>query len=436
MSRLIMLAVTALVLSGCYSTARIEENTPEAKRQLLAVRPRADLSDITIRPWRSLRAYRQAHEGLEDTVTLATVNDGIKAQIALVRRLGVLTKEQHDQLASRLEMADAHNSAFAVPPKGLVYLGPGGDSVQTIIHELSHILSYRFGYYESAVEKGLLKPSEGIDERWIDLDALLAGWALEEGMAELTEAIAWYGGEHGPEMKRGIWQAQFKLEDVLRGVPHLDMHRTAEGTGSVTIHRTDGAIFEIRLGQPFPEIPELALPQKMIAFVYEQSQHVVKRLPFPETEQGVVDLDLALARAWAEFSFTTYQVLFPDENPGPSRLTERFRTQATAKETSVGGATRVGAFFVREFVLRASEMTPEDASAQVRRFRDDILLRDANDALLWISQWESGEAAEWFAAAYQAANPQAATRRQESYVIVNIGAFDNEQAALTALIAE
>jgi hypothetical protein len=383
-----MFAFAVLLLGACSSSQRLQENADEAARLMLKVRPRADLSDITVRHWTSARELE------------SMPNDGFNMwmQIPMLLRLGVLSPEQHDQLVNGIEvrMADIPMTAFAVPHKGLIYVRPGHETAKTILHELSHVLSYRFGYYPRWDEEWCqLSPSGEPGQHWIDLDAAVAAWFLEEGMAVLTSDIAWYGGhsQYGKGFMRAIWQTRHKLEHVQ---------------------------------------PQDTLQQRFLLLAYGWSRYLVKQQPFPELGESEMDLDLAFAKVWSEFSFTTYQVLFPDENPGRSRLAERFRTRAD--DTSASGATRVGAFFVREFVLRAGEKTPEEASARVRQFRDDVLLRDDKDALLWIVVWESDAAASWFADMYRAEMPDADVQQQGRCVIVNLDGFDDADAAVRHLL--
>jgi hypothetical protein len=433
MCRLLMLAIAALALCGCYSAARLHENTDEAARRLLDVRPRADVSDIEPGLWMSERDYLDAKAGLEDSLIHST-GRLLRAQLPLLLRLGLLAEADVNELDAVTGLGDAaHFGAFAVPETGRFFVKPGGETVELCIHEIAHIVSYRFGYMDGWP---VLLRGHALDKRWVDMDALLAAWALDEAVAEVTEEVATLQAEGGDV--REYWAREVPLGRRLAAVSI---------TGPMTLTYPDGSVFRLESGTYVREASSIA--HRLLNFVYRASPHAVTRgVVFPAAEDGTLDLDLAFARTWQEFSFTTRQVLFPDGEHSRSRFAQRFHEA----ELDVAGATRVGAFAMHEFALRVAEFEKHDPlergtdyvrledwnaeSERVRDLRDDILLRDANDALLWITLWESGEAAEWFAETYQAANPQAATRRQESHVIINIGAFNNEQAALTALIAE
>lgn len=431
--RYLLLAITALALSGCYSTARLHENSDEAARRLLDVRPRAEVSGIEPGLWMSERDFLDAKAGLEDSLIHSTERL-LRAQLPLLLRLGLLTEADTAELDAVSGLGDAaHFGAFAVPETGRFFVKPGGESVELCIHEIAHIVSYRFGYMDGWP---VAMRGEKLDARWIDLDALLAAWALDEAVAEVTEEVATLHAKGGEVRK--FWDAETSLGSRL-AANHF--------AGPISISYADGRELRVEAGTYVHESDSIA--RRLLNFVYRASQRAVTHgAEFPAAPDGAVDLDLAFARVWQNFSFTTRQVLFPEGEHSRSRFAARFRESGLI----VAGATRVGAFAVHEFVMRRADLPTQDPleeglafvrledwnaeSDKVRALRDDILLRDANDALLWIVAWDSDEAADWFAETYRAAMPDADTRRDGRIVIVNVDGFENADATLALLLTD
>lgn len=397
----------------------------EYAQQLVGdVRPHADGSGVKALHWISAETVEIAHNGLEHELTLLTGARVFREQAPVLAKLGLIDSKQLAQLQDVSGLGDTHFGGFAVPPKGLIYVRSDVEpSPELLSHELSHVLSYRLGYLETS----RLRFDEGgpIDSRWIDLDALMAAWALEEATAELTGQSASVWRESGRLGLSEVWRSSLTLEGVLA--------KTAM-TGPSTITRPDGTRIEIKSGETYALEEEHDLARKLLAFAYGWSPELVKRTAPLSSED--VDLDVSFARVWRSFSYTTAKVMFPGEDAQRSELAAKLRTALKGKDMPIAGATRAGAFFVREGLRRMAKLDPYSATARVQKFNDDVVLRSTDDALLWIVQWRDDAAAAWFAKTYESAMPEASVQVRGTYVLVTVGSFEQADQLAQVLLPD
>ncbi|MBI2933512.1 MAG: hypothetical protein HYY16_17865 [Planctomycetes bacterium] len=87
----------------------------------------------------------------------------------------------------------------------------------------------------------------------------------------------------------------------------------------------------------------------------------------------------------------------------------------------VVGATRVGAYMVREGLFAQKGASDAQALALVGNLRDDLALRLAEGGVVWATRWADEEAASRFASVYGKMNPEARVIRKGDLVFVGVG---------------
>jgi hypothetical protein len=245
------------------------------------------------------------------------------------------------------------------------------DDVYVLAHELGHHASWRAGYWRQG--EAMLSLREGsLDPLWIDLDAYLACWTLEEGIAEITASAA-----------------------------------TAEGL--VTVRETPAAA--VRAGG---RRGELELVRRILELAYVSgSQFVIA------AGRGAGSLEKSFAAAWARFPATTRALMADAHEDERSRLAAAVRQRLDRFVPVPVAATRVGAFFLRQGLMRHAG-DKEEAFGTALDLEDDIVLRWPDGSLLWITRWRQDDAAaafESFAGSLEGAR----VRRDDEFVIVEIG---------------
>jgi hypothetical protein len=95
----------------------------------------------------------------------------------------------------------------------------------------------------------------------------------------------------------------------------------------------------------------------------------------------------------------------------------------------------VGAFLVAQMLAYCGGVPIDRAVAMVKDLEDDVVLRDGDGAVHWITRWTNGAAARTFAEAYGALGTELHINRDGEIVSSTTGSPDSLQAALAALRA-
>lgn len=365
-----------LLMTACASP---ESTLGEARDLLERVRPDAQLQDVRVVVWNSAADAEAATADAKEYLSLPYVQRVLLAHAQDFERLGM--KRAFEVLAQRRLATDAPDiPAFVVPTAGSVVARPAAaTNLDVMTHELSHIASWQQGYWDAPAPFLWLDAERVGDPNWIDLDAFIAGWAIEEGCAELTSAIAMSLLE--PETERASF--------VQR---HIDW--------------AGDALTKSILG------PLVVRTQQ---FAYGNGLRFVAARGGDATK----DLESRIRDAWQTFRGTSLEVLKPDRSSTPSRLAAALRRDLPTLDPRPVAATRWGAFLMFEVLSEAQGYEVAEFLPLVDAFRDDLWLTFDGGRQLWITEWDSIESAAEFAQRIAGVTTAASVSREARRTLVS-----------------
>ena len=350
-----LLFVFALLITGCVGA---ERTLDEARVLVERVRPDVSLEDVRVDVWRSHSTVERWHRESHETLSFPSVERILKANRAHFARFHM--EAALDVLIAQRLSADAPQlPAFVVPgnPSTVVARPRAAQSLHTMTHELGHIASWKMGYWQKPTPYLWLNEDEIGNPKWLDLDAFIAGWAVEEGTAELTAMAAMQLDR--PELER---------RDPFEG---------ARLAGGNALNPSILAPLVIRTQQ----------------FAYGNGLRYVA-MRAGSSDQSFEEM---LGTAWSSFRGTSREILFPQESSAPSHLATALKRDLATLSPKPTAATRWGAFLTFEVLSEQRGYEVREFLPLVTAFRDDLLLTFEGDRALWITEWADRMSAAEFA---------------------------------------
>lgn len=373
----IPLAVAAfLAVTSCVSP---ESTLREARDLVERVRPSVHLEDVRIVVWNSAADAEAASSGTPEYLSLPYVQRVLLAHAHDFERLGM--KRAFDMLAERRLSTDSPDMpAFVVPSAStIVARSAAASSLHVLTHELAHIASWKQGYWAAPDPFLWLDTDRVGDPNWIDLDAFIAGWAVEEGCAELTSAIA-------------MSLLELEAERMAFVQRSIDWAGDALATGI--------------LG------PLVLRTQQ---FAYGNGLRYVSARGGPAT----TEVEMRIRDTWRTFRGTSLEILRPDRPSTPSRLAAALRRDLPTLDPRPVAATRWGAFLLLETLSESQGYEVAPFLPLLAAFRDDLLLTFDGERQLWITEWDSIEAAAEFAQRIATVTPAAIVSTDSRRTVVS-----------------
>lgn len=369
-----LLLALLLTLAGC-AGSRLRSSLEDARPLLESVRPGVDLTGVRANVW--TRDSQVPHEFTPSSEPLSFpfVRQVLRRHASLFEKLRLSTPGSLP--LEPLIGPKTRIPAFVIPDEHRMLVRPQlAGRVGTMVHELAHIANWRKGYWEKPKAYFWLHPTERGAE-FVDIDALVSAWALEEGSAELSEEVALARGEPA------------ELEQVAQ------RFAVASGTLSPNI-----------LAPVYPRIS---------FFAYGDGGRALWR-HFSETQ----DVERSIARAWDHYRGTSREILVASEEPRPSALATRLRKEWGQLSPPPRAATRVGTFFTFQAISQQNDLEVEPAWGITRALVDDLWL-EFEGGTLWISTWSSEEARAEFAHAIRTIAPEAEQESRGAHLLVAWG---------------
>ena len=361
-------------LASC-TGARLRTTLDEARPLLEAVRPGVDTSGVRAQVWTRDAQVPDELSASFEPLSFPYVRSVLRRHASVFEKLrlsapGALPLEPLIGAKTRIP-------AFVIPNEHRTLVRPQlADRVETLVHELAHIANWRMGYWEAPKAFYWLHPTKR-DPAYVDLDALVSAWALEEGSAELTEEVALARGQSA------------EIEHVAR--------RFAVASGALS-----------------PNILAPVYP-RISFFAYGDGGRSLWR---HYTELG--DVERAIQRAWESFRGTSREVLIPSEESRASRFAAQIREGWDQFSTPPRVATRVGTFFTFQSLSQQNELAVEPAWTLARPLRDDLWL-EFDKGTLWLTSWNSAADRDAFAEAFRRVAPEAEQITRGPFLVITWG---------------
>jgi len=370
-------ALTAIGLWLAFATSCTSLST--ARGRVAELRPDVDLSNVRVVAWPGTEAALQAPPaGSREVLHLPFLRQVIAAQKHVLARLGCLAGEEGEPLAALLRDDSPAFAAYVLPWNDAIIARSGAQRrVQTMAHELGHIASWYRGYWRIGAARVPLQRANAtadasIDPHFVDLDALLAAWAFEEGVAEATAqlALAPAGDRAAAVTER---QRELRTHQVVNP-PMIIAGPSFAVIGERTYQVPAGETRTVNGG----------LTHQLVRFAYGTGlRHVILQAdPGQSCEDN-------FARAWRQFAGTTRQILTEGRDAAPSKLAASFREGSLVASASPTGATRAGNFLLLH-ALTSQDATRFEQDLDLALQMVDDLVVCYGDAMLWVTDW-SGE---------------------------------------------
>lgn len=349
------LAPLVLLLAGCGGTTGAVME--EARVRVERVQPGFDLSDVELVVWRDNERLVPLYEREVEPLSHPFVRRTLRAHQVLFERLRLV--DPGELALAPLVGDDPVSPAFILPTCAVTVARPfAARSLDTLAHEYAHHVSYRRGYWEIPKPIYSLHPGRPGAPEWIDLDAFLAAWAIEEGIAVVTEDVATDDGLERWRVRRDQAPGSLASSMVLPLYPRVRTFAYVDGPRAVLI---DG---------------------------------------FDSLEEG-------FAATWARFRGTTREVLLPDELPRPSALADWCRASVEDLVPAPVSATRVGTVLLLQAVAERHERRNSPAWEVVEPLLDDLFLSFDDTHQVWVTEWRDGASARRFLPEISAIAPEA-----------------------------
>ena len=343
-----------------------------ARKQVRRVLPDADLSGVDAEVWTSDSQAETKRNLAAEALSYPFARKILREQGEVFARLGLIRKGE--QPLEKLIGRHATVPAFVVPSESLILVRPQVvERIDILSHELGHIASFRAGYWNRAAPYLWLHPQKVLDPSWVNLDAYIAAWAMEEGTAEYT-AIASRAADEGETSTQMLdWLRQGALSPRILGPLSIRITQFAYGDG--------------------PRYISHATP------------------PTP-------GLRSRLDTAWRRFSGTTREILDPALTPLPSPLAGRIRERFDALDPKPLRATRIGSFLLFQSLSRLDGFAVEPGAGYARALVDDVFLSWGSGRQLWITRWPDAETGHRFIADFRRVAPDLRVLRDGADVVL------------------
>ena len=300
--------------AGCAGRSDLSTLIRSTREAVQKTRPRSDLSNVQVEVLGETTDLARLAKDLRGSPGFLDMDEIVKEQSEALVRLQLLdapTVERIRQKFGNIDPTMADADGVAIPLKDLVRIRQEAASMEVLAHEFGHIACHRMGHDEAGRRRICLLGVDGakVDPAWVDLDALIFLWALGEAEAQSTAAaaVAYHAG--GPGGLGDLWKTKVEV-DLSKGGMEI--------TGPASIKRADGTtIVEVKSGEKYRSPPEDFLTT-LGYLAYEGSLAAVLA-----RHQGDEGLEGTLERLWKEASFTTRELLFPEEPSKQSRLAAR-----------------------------------------------------------------------------------------------------------------
>jgi hypothetical protein len=294
-----------------------------ARMRVAAVRPGVDLADVRTASWNQFPPSRVASGELLSTSYARTL---IAAHSETLAAIGVLSVEESERILQRFSGDLAGwMAAFVIPSRALVVVRPtSARNVHILTHEIAHLASYRRGYWSAAEAELSLRADRPRDPAWIDLDAFLGTWAVEEGIAEVTALAA---DEH--ERAGAV-----DLAALARAAPRAPLFTDTvqlQGPGRIVFNER---VYELAEGEVVDVVPDVH--ELLLELAYAGGVAYVLAQPLEAT------LEQHFQAAWNRFGRTTLEILQP-ERAARSMLAAAFRSRRLEIQPEPTATTRIGA---------------------------------------------------------------------------------------------
>lgn len=364
---------TLLVSCACQS------KLSSARRKVEAVRPTANFAAVRTTRWSELPPTHAIEDGRQ--LNFNFMGRVFAEQRDSLIRIGVLTDDDARRITDVLfGDASSYAAAFVVPSRDLIVVRPGVERDEHLLaHELGHIASYQAGYDRFSLRRLSLRADDTNDPRWIDIDAALAAWSLDEGMAELTAiATEEHASAGSVDVERLASRVGARFARIFHDPP------TAEGPGQITLGDRTVTLAKGEVATFLPTVTDV-----LIDFAYTGG---VRHLLTPTV---VPELETQFSMKWSTFGHTTREILVEGSRATSSHLAETLRRRVNELDPRPVGATRVGSVLAYHVALAGIENV--DAALRLgTALEDDLLLRFADESVLWIARFDSEAAARAF----------------------------------------
>ena len=356
-----------------------------ARRRVAAVRPSVDLGGVRIVDWTGPEVVRAETAGLEaqEALSFPFVRAVFRAHWSTLVRLGCVPADADDEFVDRF-VGDEPSwaAAFVVPPKDAILVRPEWrNDARLLAHEFGHIASWRAGHWAAGRDRITLDADAPLDPGRVDLDALIACWALEEGTAEATARAAFDPDEEADREARAVRAERVAAEPAM--YPPL----VIVGPSFATI---GDRVFDVPAGEV--RVVDARLPDRLRDLAYGGGLRYVDAC---RSADGSLDDDIRVL--WDGFAATTRAVLAL--TPAIDRpLAEWLRRGAPGIEPPPTRTTSAGSLLLLHGLASARPVGEfEDLLALAVRLGDDAVLTFGDDAMLWVTRWDDVETAARFA---------------------------------------
>ena len=351
-------AATALTSSSCGSreAQTLEDTVAAARTAVLAVRPAADVARASVRLWMEDEDLAALEAAAPDEVSGLLLQQAIRTQGALLAALGVLDPAALPHIeAAMLSPTTTSTSGLTFPSTGVVLIRvEDAGSLEVVAHELGHVADGALRD-AAATSKRIALGAGALDPDRIDVDALISDYALSEGSAELTADAAVAMREGGPAALEALWTQRASVQPAGAGGPVL--------TGPARMTSPGGQVVTLAAGEKHFEPGSLLSALHVLA--YDSSRALVLT-----KHRAGEDLETTLRRAYDETAGNSAELLWPDRPCRPSRLAAGVREGRVTLGPEVTACTRVGAFLVREMLVRSARVAAPRAG-QIARGQGD-----------------------------------------------------------------
>lgn len=422
--QLFLTAATVMTLAGCVSPgARLNATLRSAREAVLSVRPSAKLEDVRAEIWTASIDVASLLKDEAASLSFHELRRVVDAQFETLLQLDITTPGSLEQVRKELVRLDSDSvEGIALASRGLILVKEAVVGSEAVVaHELGHVAAARMGYTKRR-DRISLRGGEELVPEWVDLDALIALWVLGEADAQFTARAAEAHRRDGQDAVDRLWgePAEVNLEHVGSKI-----------TGAASLRYPDGTVLELKAGGEY--IDPAGLLDALMYLAYDGSRATVVA-----SHHRGESVESTLQRMWSAASFSTKELLFLGRANQASRLAGGARQRAPSlADSGVSGATRVGAFLVRELLVRRAHLSESQALEIAGALEDDLALQARGHGCLWLTEWNDGNAAKKFSDLYrlvlEKAGAKASLEIDGPLVTATAGDVPGREAILAAL---